>query len=78
MFDLLAGTVRSAIQEGQFRPDVDPDQFAYEFWGAMLAFHSASRLMRDPKARQRARAAFDSLVQRARVVPATVAPRHRT
>jgi AcrR family transcriptional regulator len=70
MFDLIAGTVRSAIQEGHFVADVDPDQFAYEFWGAMLAFHHASRLMRDAKARQRAQAAFDSLVQRARVIPA--------
>jgi AcrR family transcriptional regulator len=69
MFDLIAGTVRSAIQEGHFVADVDPDQFAYEFWGAMLAFHHASRLMRDAKARQRAQAAFDSLVQRARVIP---------
>jgi AcrR family transcriptional regulator len=70
MFDLIAGTVRSAIQEGHFRPDVDPDQFAYEFWGAMLAFHHASRLMRDARARQRAQAAFDSLVHRARAVSA--------
>lgn len=77
MFDLIAGTVRSAIQEGQFRTDVDPEQFAYEFWGAMLAFHHASRLMRDSKARQRAQAAFDSLVHRARAVPTTTAARHR-
>jgi AcrR family transcriptional regulator len=78
MFDLIAGTVRSAIQEGQFRPDVDADQFAYEFWGAMLAFHHASRLMRDPKARQRAQAALDSLVQGARATPTPAASRpHR-
>jgi AcrR family transcriptional regulator len=78
MLDLIAGTVRSAIQEGQFRPDVDADQFAYEFWGAMLAFHHASRLMRDPKARQRAQAALDSLVQGARAISVTTAPRaHR-
>jgi AcrR family transcriptional regulator len=77
MFDLIAGTVRSAVQEGQFHPDVDADQFAYEFWGAMLAFHHASRLMRDPKARQRAQAAFDSLVQRARALAVPAPPRSR-
>ena len=67
LLDLLAGTVRSAVDEGQFRPDVDPDQFAYEFWGAMLGFHHASRLMRDPRAGERARAAFETLVRSARV-----------
>jgi len=77
LFDLIAGTVRSAIQEGQFRSDVDPEQFAYEFWGAMLGFHHASRLMRDPKARERAHAAFDSLVLRVRATPTTTAARAR-
>jgi AcrR family transcriptional regulator len=70
LFDLLAGTVRSGIDEGQFRPDVDPEQFAYEFWGAMLAYHHASRLMRDPRALARAEAAFEALVRAARSQPA--------
>ena len=64
---LLSGIVRAGVEEGQFRPDVDADQFAYEFWGAMLAYHHASRLMRDPRARDRAQAAYDSLVRGARV-----------
>jgi len=67
LFDLLAGTVRSAVQEGQFRTDVDPEQFSYEFWGAMLAYHHARRLMQDPRASERARRAFDTLVRAARV-----------
>ena len=66
LLDLLAGTVRSAIEEGQFHPDVDPEQFAYEFWGAMLGYHHASRLMRDPRASERASKAFESLVRSAR------------
>src|SRR5262245_29457020 len=66
LLDLVAGTVRSAMDEGQFRPDVEPDQFAYEFWGAMLGFHHASRLMRDPRAAERARSAFERLVRSAR------------
>lgn len=76
LFDLLAGTVRSTIEEGQFRRDVDPEQFAFEFWGAMLAYHHASRLMRDPQARARAQAAFDALVRSARAVtPIATRPR---
>jgi AcrR family transcriptional regulator len=66
LLDLLAGTARSAVDEGQFRADVDPEQLAYEFWGAMLGFHHASRLMRDPRAGERARAAFETLLRTAR------------
>lgn len=69
LLDLLAGTVRSAIQEGQFRPDLDPEQFVYEFWGVMLAYHHASRLMRDPSAGERATRAFETLLRSARVDP---------
>jgi AcrR family transcriptional regulator len=76
LFDLVAGTVRSAIQEGQFRPDVDPDQFTYEFWGAMLGYHHASRLMRDAHAAQRATRAFDALVRAARVGAGAGPPPH--
>src|SRR5262245_42407071 len=71
LLDLLAGTVRSAIDEGQFRPDLDPEQFAYEFWGAMLGFHHASRLMRDPRSSERARAGVETLVRSARTVAPT-------
>jgi AcrR family transcriptional regulator len=66
LFDLLAGTVRSAIEEGQFRADVDAEQFVYEFWGVMLGHHHASRLMRDPRAAERAARAFETLVAAAR------------
>jgi AcrR family transcriptional regulator len=81
LFDLLVGTVRSAIEEGQFRRDVDPEQFTYEFWGAMLAYHHASRLMRDPHALERASKAFESLVRAARAgtrAAATVRARRRS
>src|SRR5262245_55779362 len=70
LLDLLATTVRSAIDESQFRSDLDPDQFAYDFWGAMLGYHHASRLMRDPRARDRASAAFEALVRAARATAA--------
>ena len=77
LLDLVVGTVRSAIQEGQFRVDVDAEQFTYEFWGAMLGYHHASRLMRDPRATERATRAFDGLVRAARVGSAgPIAPAH--
>jgi AcrR family transcriptional regulator len=68
--DTLAGIVRTAIAEGDFREDVDPEQFAHELYGVMLVGHHAARLLRDPKAGARTRTAFDALVDRARRSPA--------
>ena len=64
--DFLVGTARSAIEEGQFRPDLDVARSAYEFWGAMLGYHHASGLGRDPDASERVLRAFESLVRVAR------------
>ena len=66
LLDLLVGTVRSATEEGQFRPGVDSARLAYEFWGAMLGYHHASRLVRDPHASERVHRAFESLGRVAR------------
>src|SRR5262245_47534509 len=50
--DVLAGAVRIAIAEGHFRKDVDPEQFAHDLYGVALAYHHASRLLRDPRAKE--------------------------
>lgn len=60
--DGLARAARLAVQEGHFRADLDPEQFAYEFYSIILAFHHAARLLRDRRAEQRARGAFDRLL----------------
>jgi hypothetical protein len=60
--ELIATTARRAIEVGDFRSDLDCDQFAYEFNALLLAFQQANRLMRDPAARERARTQFDRLV----------------
>ncbi|PVG82293.1 TetR family transcriptional regulator [Nocardioides gansuensis] len=64
--DLIATVARTAISEGHFREDLDPDQFAYELHGIELAHHHAVRLLRDPRAGARTRTAFESLVVAAR------------
>jgi len=64
--DLIANVFRTGIAEGQFRPDADPDQFAHDLYGVMLAYHHALRLLRDPAAGTRARRALDALVAAAR------------
>jgi AcrR family transcriptional regulator len=64
--DVIANSARAGIQEGQFLPDFDPEQFAYDLHGAMLSYHHLARLLRDPNAETRVRRAFESLLARAR------------
>jgi AcrR family transcriptional regulator len=64
--DTIAQVFRTGVAEGQFRPDADPDQFAYDLHGVMLAFHHASRLLGDPEAAARATRAFEALLLAAR------------
>jgi AcrR family transcriptional regulator len=61
--DSLVNAARAAVSEGHFRADVDPEQFAHELYGVMLMLHHSARLLGDPKAEERARAAFESLLQ---------------
>ena len=64
--DFLADLVRSVVREGQFRPETDPEQFANDMYGVMLAYHHASRLLDDPAAETRARRALGALVDACR------------
>lgn len=68
-FDTLAQAVRIAIGEGHFRAELDPEQFAFEAYGIALAMHHTSRLLKDPRAEQRAREAFEARVAAARRTP---------
>lgn len=63
----VANTVRSAIEEGHFKKDVDPEQFAFELYGHMLVGHLGWRLLDDKKSASRARKAFESLLERSRL-----------
>ena len=60
--ELIAAVARTAVAEGDFRDDVDVEQFAYEVHGVMLAHHHASRLLRDGRAGERTRTAIESLI----------------
>jgi len=64
--DVIANSARTGIQEGQFHQDFDPEQFAYDLYGAMLSYHHLARLLRDLNAETRVRRSFDSLLARAR------------
>jgi AcrR family transcriptional regulator len=64
--DTIAQMFRTAIAEGDVRPDADPEQFAHDLHGVMLAFHHARRLLGDPDAPTRATRAFEALLLAAR------------
>lgn len=59
---VIAMSFQKGIEEGHFPEDADPDQFAHDLYGVMLAYHHAHRLLRDPKAETRARHAFQALL----------------
>jgi AcrR family transcriptional regulator len=59
--DLIASVAKTAVTEGHFRADLDTEQFAHDLYAVMLGYHHAARLMRDPRAGDRARAGFQLL-----------------
>jgi len=63
----LARTARICVEEGHFRADLDVDQFAFDVLGIYLAFHEIHRLLREPRAEQRARRSFARLVEDAEI-----------
>jgi AcrR family transcriptional regulator len=65
--DELAKAVRIAVREGHFRADLDPDQLAFELYGAMLGGHTFLQFLRDPAAIDRLRTAIDRLIASSRV-----------
>lgn len=64
--DLVMRCTQAAITEGQFRADLDPGQFVYEFDGIAMMYEQSQGLMRDPNAGARAGIAFESLLDRSR------------
>ena len=66
LYDAVAQVFRTCVAEGGYREDVDPQQFASELYGVMLALHHAHVFMADPAAEQRARRAFEALLDAAR------------
>ncbi|GAB2931966.1 TetR/AcrR family transcriptional regulator [Micromonospora polyrhachis] len=67
LMESIAQMFRTGISEGEFRPDVDPEQFAHDLYGVMLGFFHAHRLMNDPMAAARTRRAVDALLGNARI-----------
>jgi AcrR family transcriptional regulator len=64
--DALATAARIAVHEGHFATALDPEAFAFELYGIMLAYHTYHRFIRDARALARARDSFERLLASAR------------
>lgn len=64
--DCIRRMAQKAVSEGNFQAGLDTRQFAFEFHSIGLGFNFALRLLQDPDALERARTAFNSLIQKAK------------
>jgi hypothetical protein len=60
--DCIRGMAAKAIAAGELHPEVDSEQFAFEFNSLGLGFNFAYRLLDDRAAPERARVAFHRLI----------------
>jgi AcrR family transcriptional regulator len=72
--DSIVQVFRTGVAEGDFHPDADAEQFAYDLHGIMLGFFHAHRLLGDPRAPERARRSFEALLAAARAPRTEPAP----
>ena len=59
----LTRTAQIAIEEGHFKSDADPRQFAFEFESLLHGYHLLQRLLKDPDARKRSDIALHRLLE---------------
>lgn len=59
----LARLAESAIKSGDFRPDIDPQQFAFELYSLLLGFHHYLRLLRDKDTQDKEEKALEKLIK---------------
>ena len=60
--DMLARAASIAVQEKQFRKDLDTQQFAFRLMGIIFVYYNSKRLLEDPRAEAHVRSAFEDLV----------------
>lgn len=63
----LARIARSAIDAGDFKKDVDCQQFAFDLYSLLLGFHYYARLLHDRQTRARQQQALEKLLADYRV-----------
>jgi len=73
----LTQLVNGVIASGEFRRDLDADQFVWELCGIYLNHHASHRFIRDPLALDRAKRALKSLIERSLAAHPPAKPRAR-
>jgi AcrR family transcriptional regulator len=69
LYDTLARIVQTAIDSGDFRADLDPQKFVFDFVGIKMAYQHRSKFLGIAKTYEHARDAFESLIERSRAHP---------
>lgn len=62
LIEFLERAAALCVEEGHLREDTLPDQLAYELHGLVMAHHFHTRLLQDPGAPARTRAALERLL----------------
>jgi AcrR family transcriptional regulator len=60
--EFIATVAGTAVSEGDFRADLDTEQFAFTLQGLMYAYHHTARLLKDPKSLGHTRAVLEQLL----------------
>lgn len=64
--EMLERTAEGAREAGDFREDLDTEQFVFELYALVLSFHYYDRLFEDSTAEARTRKGFERLLEDAR------------
>ena len=56
----------SAIKSGEFREDIDPEQFTFDLYSLLLGYHYHHRLLHDKKSKKRLESALENLLDQYR------------
>jgi AcrR family transcriptional regulator len=65
--DSLRRIAQSAIKAGDFGPDIDCEQFAFDLYSLLLGFHYYYKMLNDNKTKQKQQVAFERLLDNYRV-----------
>jgi AcrR family transcriptional regulator len=60
--EFIATVAGTAVSEGDFRADLDTEQFAFTLQGLMYAYHHTARLLHDPRALEHTKGALEQLI----------------
>ncbi len=66
ILSVVARAASISVDEGHLAADLDTKQFAYEYWGIVLAHHHTHRLLGAPDANALATTALANLIERSR------------